>query len=751
MKFRTDFVTNSSSSSYVSVLLKDYKGRQAKIIEDSESILDNTFFDSFRFEDNRLQFVYSLGNGKTCEYPVDTADKLIGLLSFSDYSSRRYDLNPLLFIPYYVFKTGGNDGFPEFYKSVCEALKKASEEDWYPAEKDAFSETLEQIRALCNDPNCVDTSQARAAGENVLSIMRSFFKRVFDYRIDERRSFKSNPYFTYYGKPTWWWLGTSVQYGYGETGDFESNVESIEVFVRGEAHGSETDGVPYRMASPYKPGKKTAVFLADYLNKRYRIKASSDTERSVFIPAGSSLTEKDSYIRQTFLKLGAEPADDDRLVFPNDTVITAEPDNKEAENLLYDALTYCFDHGCDWIDYGIYNAEDILSEGVLPYSPDVRIDSAEWHYILNSVPISDRSKKENYTAFIPDEGQKTIKVGEYYRSSMLEEAEIPEQITEIGEEAFACCKKLKRLTLPDTLKKIGRRAFARSSPEAVKIPASVESIGEEAFAECKKLEKIIINGSMTSLPRGLFAGCKNLKSVTINAPIEFLGRAFFRGLKSLEKVVLPDSLTRIRASAFEGCEKLKCVVFPETPDYVGIDAFKGCDEIQLPDNVRLNVEAEVLRDMFYESFVRIDTTEDMLKYFDDLFTATEILNCETAYGKKTGRISKDEKTKDLRKGPRPLFLREDLCSLKTSEEVRRFFELHFTPAMTEKLIERFTIAYMLDIGTQYKQILNTIPCSSATISRVNRSLQYGSGGYDIAFTKLFEKADHQKNEPKTGR
>ena len=53
--------------------------------------------------------------------------------------------------------------------------------------------------------------------------------------------------------------------------------------------------------------------------------------------------------------------------------------------------------------------------------------------------------------------------------------------------------------------------------------------------------------------------------------------------------------------------------------------------------------------------------------------------------------------------------------------------------------QRFQVASCLNDGMIYNDILAETGASSATISRVNRSLQYGSGGYRIIFDRCKEK------------
>ena len=59
-------------------------------------------------------------------------------------------------------------------------------------------------------------------------------------------------------------------------------------------------------------------------------------------------------------------------------------------------------------------------------------------------------------------------------------------------------------------------------------------------------------------------------------------------------------------------------------------------------------------------------------------------------------------------------------------------------ALRRSLSQRFRVADCLNNGMIYNDILAETGASSATISRVNRSLQYGAGGYELAFERLKE-------------
>lgn len=77
-----------------------------------------------------------------------------------------------------------------------------------------------------------------------------------------------------------------------------------------------------------------------------------------------------------------------------------------------------------------------------------------------------------------------------------------------------------------------------------------------------------------------------------------------------------------------------------------------------------------------------------------------------------------------------------VLSLKTPEECRAFFQDLCTVAELKALSQRLEVAKLLDDGLIYNDILQRTGASSATISRVNRALQYGSDGYKTVLPRL---------------
>ncbi len=80
-----------------------------------------------------------------------------------------------------------------------------------------------------------------------------------------------------------------------------------------------------------------------------------------------------------------------------------------------------------------------------------------------------------------------------------------------------------------------------------------------------------------------------------------------------------------------------------------------------------------------------------------------------------------------------------ILTLETRDECAKFFADLCTAIEVDTLAQRFEVAKMLREGHIYADIVVATSASTATISRVNRSINYGVGGYDIALQRMKEK------------
>jgi TrpR-related protein YerC/YecD len=91
------------------------------------------------------------------------------------------------------------------------------------------------------------------------------------------------------------------------------------------------------------------------------------------------------------------------------------------------------------------------------------------------------------------------------------------------------------------------------------------------------------------------------------------------------------------------------------------------------------------------------------------------------------KIGKKEKNGELYKA---------ILLLKDEQECYEFFQDLCTVSELRAMEQRFEVASLLDDGMIYNEILERTGASSATISRVNRCLQYGADGYQTVLPRL---------------
>ena len=82
------------------------------------------------------------------------------------------------------------------------------------------------------------------------------------------------------------------------------------------------------------------------------------------------------------------------------------------------------------------------------------------------------------------------------------------------------------------------------------------------------------------------------------------------------------------------------------------------------------------------------------------------------------------------------FLFDAILSLRDKEECYKFFEDICTINEIKALEQRLQVARMLNQKRTYLDIASTAGVSTATISRVNRSLNYGCDGYNLIFERI---------------
>lgn len=192
---------------------------------------------------------------------------------------------------------------------------------------------------------------------------------------------------------------------------------------------------------------------------------------------------------------------------------------------------------------------------------------------------------------IPD----TVKrIGEnaFSHCASLEEINLPNGITEIAPNSFMNCHSLKTVTIPDSVTVIGSHAFYRClTLTSVNIPDKVKEIGWAAFCQCEKLKSIELPESVKFIDKYAFAHCQSLERIKIPRGIGIteIKEHTFANCFMLQSVEIPDTVETIGQYAFYDCDSLKTVELPNSVQNIAVYAFGHCGTLEtiiLPPSVK---------------------------------------------------------------------------------------------------------------------------------------------------------------------
>lgn len=143
---------------------------------------------------------------------------------------------------------------------------------------------------------------------------------------------------------------------------------------------------------------------------------------------------------------------------------------------------------------------------------------------------------------------------------------LPDNIVEIGNQAFMNSSNLKTIVFPKALKKIGKAAFAWCTKlESIDLSNTVlVTLGEEVFHHCPSVKTLLLPDTLTNMPFLAF-GYLAIEEVTIPKSVKVLNGSCFWDCKQLKRVKLNEGLETIGQFAFDDT-KIKRLTLPSTLD-----------------------------------------------------------------------------------------------------------------------------------------------------------------------------------------
>jgi len=211
-------------------------------------------------------------------------------------------------------------------------------------------------------------------------------------------------------------------------------------------------------------------------------------------------------------------------------------------------------------------------------------------------------------------GENVTTIGNYAFANCgnLTSVTIPNSVTFLGDFAFANCDNLPSLTIPSSVTRIGYGSlmlktlafivdpdnatfsslngvlfdknqtmllvYPKGKTGNYDIPETVTSTDDWAFYNCTGLTSISIPNSLTTFGLATFQGCTGLTSVTIPESVTTIGQQVFAYCSNLMSVTIPESVTSIGYAAFYN-SGLTSVTIPNRATLIGEGAFQACNDL----------------------------------------------------------------------------------------------------------------------------------------------------------------------------
>lgn len=217
---------------------------------------------------------------------------------------------------------------------------------------------------------------------------------------------------------------------------------------------------------------------------------------------------------------------------------------------------------------------------------------------------------------------------------------IAEGTTHIGEYVFhGFYQSSIAVSLPSTLTSIGRESFSGSAITNIAIPNSVQTIGNDAFAYCRKLVNVTLPDNCLVYDDAFYGTpyLKNCEAASTNGAIYIGATLFtFTNKTGVTEYAVKEGTKRIARSAMknDGCQNIKQLTLPSTLIEIGQSAFanmSALESLDIPNSVK-SISVDILRDCTSLKQLHIGTGLDSINtwsYSRSMFGSTPNLTTLT--------------------------------------------------------------------------------------------------------------------------
>jgi hypothetical protein len=210
------------------------------------------------------------------------------------------------------------------------------------------------------------------------------------------------------------------------------------------------------------------------------------------------------------------------------------------------------------------------------------VKHADWWAFKGCTSLTEVTFEDGMTK-IPDNILSLVEGG---GTGSVKTVNIPASVTIIGNSAFVNQNALKNVNFAgDNLLEIGNQAFAGTGIEEIDLPDGVTKLGQYAFSRCSRLKALDLSSSLETIEINAFEDCTSLESITIPKKVRDVSWWAFKGCISLTEVTFEDGMTKIPDYMLSlggggGTGYVRRVYIPASVKSIGKSAFKDQNNLK---------------------------------------------------------------------------------------------------------------------------------------------------------------------------
>ncbi len=150
-------------------------------------------------------------------------------------------------------------------------------------------------------------------------------------------------------------------------------------------------------------------------------------------------------------------------------------------------------------------------------------------------------------------------------------------LSDIGDECFKGCVNMTAFFAGEELRNVGKRCFDGCNVlKRAYLSNKIAIIGDGAFSACGNLDEVNLSDKVMALPKSGFSGCCNLKQLILPTDLDRIDTECFAYCSSLTEIRIPSKVTYIGQCSFKDCSSARNIFIDSKPQFIGDGAFRNC-------------------------------------------------------------------------------------------------------------------------------------------------------------------------------